>query len=253
MSAWLGERLKTMDEKFNAICIRSVPWRDNDKLDCVIRGAQSPKSKWRFAQELFCFAEYVTTERFGKKTVKEANQIDGFYGLRKDVDKLYAASAVLEFLRFNVYEGESGYDLFLLSLNSLRAIEKGSYPFAGLVKFLIGATGCLGYDVELSRCGRCGEEITGRTFFDFDAGHPVCESCSDAVAVEMRHETYLYLKTLAESKAEDLEGSEIFAANPLLTDRKIEHYAIKFAAYYIQLKLGCALKTVSQIMENYIE
>ena len=159
-----------MEEKYNAICIRSVLWRESDKLitlftlengkvDCVVRGAMSPKSKWRFAAEPFCFGEYVLTERLGKKTLTEATQTDGFYDLRYDVEKLYCASAVIEFIRQNVYENAGNYALFLFSLDALRAIEKGAYPYAAFVKFFISAVGELGYDIDLSACEKCGGQF----------------------------------------------------------------------------------------------
>ena len=56
-----------MDEKFNALCVRSVSYREADKIitlftlekglvDCAVYGARRAGSKLNFAAEFFGFA-----------------------------------------------------------------------------------------------------------------------------------------------------------------------------------------------------
>ncbi|MBP5177785.1 MAG: DNA repair protein RecO [Clostridia bacterium] len=251
-----------MEEKYNAICIRSVLWRESDKLltlftlengvvDCVVRGAMSPKSKWRFATEPFSFCEYVLTEKLGKKTLTEATQIDGFYDLRYDIEKLYCASAVLEFIRQSVFENASVYGLFLLTVNALKAIEKGAYPIHSLVRFFIGAVGELGYGATFSRCGVCKKSVDGRAFFDFESAAPVCENCADGSAIEMRAETLRLLSTLSDMDFDLLKTGDLSTYSEAFDQKPIVFHALRFMAYYLDVKLGCRLKSLSEVLETF--
>lgn len=250
-----------MDEKYNAICVYSVNWRESDKLiklftlengmmDCVIRGAKSAKSKWGFAKEPFCFAEYVLTERNGKKAVKEVNEIDSFYNLRTDVDKFYAASAILEFLRNFVLDGVEAYQLFLITVNSLKAIEACDYPIVALFKFFILALKEVGYQIELGNCGLCGKKIEGRVFFDFEEGKPVCENCQESQGIEMRYSTFSMLNLIDKLDIETIKRGDLSTYREAFSDNVTNFYALKFISYYIERKSGVLMKTNSQIMEN---
>ena len=215
-----------MDFKYNAVCLRSVLWRDSDRLvtlftlengavDCVVRGAMSPKSKWRFATEPFTFAEYVLKEKFGKKTLVEATQIDGFYDLRYDIEKLYCASVVLEFLRNNVGEGEKYYDLFLSTTNALKAIEQGFCPYLALIRFLVSALKETGYEANFGECGGCGKAIGERAYYDFGSGFPVCENCLTVGAVEMRKDTLSLLSLVSDTDEEFFKNKSLSTYSPL--------------------------------------
>ncbi len=250
-----------MDEKYNAICVYSVNWRESDKLiklftlengmvDCVIRGAKSPKSKWHFAKEPFCFAEYVLTERNGKKALKEANEIDSFYNIRTDVDKFYAASAILEFIRNFVLDGIGAYELFLITINSLKAIENSDYPNVALLKFFIPALKEVGYQIELDKCYCCGGKIENRAFFDFEEGKPTCEKCQKSDAVEMRISTFNLLNLVNSLDIEIFKNNDLSTYSEAFTDKTTIFYALKFITYYIERKSGVLLKTNSQILET---
>ena len=128
-----------MDEKYNAICLKKTAYKDSGEMltlfslekgliDCALIGARSPRSKLRFCGETFCFAEYVLSEKNDRRTVKEATQIDSFYGLREDIDRYYCAAAVIEFIMNVVYQGEKDYELFLTTVKALKAIEVGEDP-----------------------------------------------------------------------------------------------------------------------------
>jgi len=253
-----------MDEKYNAICIRSVLWRESDKLvtlftlengkvDCVVRGAMSPKSKWRFAAEPFSFCEYVLKERAGKKTLAEATQIDGFFDIRYDIDRLYCASVVIEFIRQNVFEEMKCYDLFLITLNAMKAIEKGAYPHAALIAFLSKAFAELGYEAKWGSCSRCGSDNFTKAYYDFDAGAPVCEKCADTNVVEMRPSTLNYLKTACQEPFENLKNSDLSTYSPTFRDLKSTFFALKFLAYYMDVKFNCRLKSLSDLLDTFGE
>ncbi|MBR1890913.1 MAG: DNA repair protein RecO [Clostridia bacterium] len=247
-------------EKYNAICIRSVPWRESDRLlslftleqglvDCVVRGAMSPKSKWRFCAQPFCFAEYVLTDKFGKKALSEANQIDGFDGIRYDVDRLYCASAVLEFIRQNVAENDSHYQLFLLTVKCLKAIETGAYPQISMLKFFIEAVKTIGYDIDFSNCLSCGKVPIDRVYYDFECAKPCCADCATASMVEMRIETFNLLKAIASAPVDSFSSSDANTYNQVFSDKASAINAVKFISYFLQVRINCKLKTLSEILD----
>lgn len=108
-----------MEFKTDALVIKATDYKENDKLlnlftpsrgklTAGIRGVRKPKAKLAFAAQPFCFAEYVLAEKGGRYTVTAAYLYDGFFALRTDIVRYYAACAVLEICdALLVEEGES--------------------------------------------------------------------------------------------------------------------------------------------------
>lgn len=250
-----------MEEKFNAICIRSVPYRDNDKMltlfslekgivDCILRGVKKPTAKLRFAGEVFCFAEYLLVEKSGRKTVVEANEIDDFYDLRTDVEKFYAASAVIEYLRGFCQKGENYYDLFLNVVNAFKGIESAPYPpVLFLVKFYMDSLAYAGYGLTFSNCSVCKKTIEDRVFFDFNDCTFKCLDCADYTSTEMRFSTYKLLLELSETDFKKLQNPDLSTYRPTFSEIDVIKYALKFFDFFIRDKIGVEIKSNPAILE----
>ncbi len=252
-----------MEEKYNAICIRSVSYRDNDKMltlftlekglvDCIARGVKKQGAKLRFASEPFCFSEYVLVEKNDRRTLIEANQIDGFYDIPLNIDKFYAASAILEFLRRFLVDGEKSYELFLLTVKALKTIEqtKGD-PNLALVKFYLSAMELSGYGISFSDCSACKSAIEKRAFFDFDDCNFYCENCADLGCIEMRVSTYKLLRLLDKTSLEDLKNIDLSAYSPTFEVKNGTFYALKFVDFFIKDKAGVDIKTNQTILGDF--
>ena len=188
-----------MEEKFNALCIRAVPYKDSDIMltlftlekglvSAIVRGAKKQGAKLKFCTQLFCFGEYVVVEKSSRRTVVEANEVDSFYGLSTDIDKYYCALSVVEFARGVLKDEILAYDLFLLTIKTLKNINGTDInPFVWLTKFFIEAIDISGYGIDFSSCGQCHSKLTGRAFFDFNDCIFKCVNCADEFAVEMRY------------------------------------------------------------------
>ncbi len=251
-----------MKEKFNAVCIRSTQYRDNDKMlslfslekgvvDCVVRGVRSPKSKLRFASELFCFAEYVVDERNGKKTVVEANEIDSFFNIRQDIAKYYSALAVLEFVRLTMLENIKSYEIFSLFINALKVIEDGFHPKLALVSFYLSALKELGVGINFHDCFLCGKAIKDRVFFELETSSFACENCQTQNFFEIRFSTYSLLKEVFSNPIEIFKNCDLSTYSPTFLDENSVFYAIKFLDYYIEEKLEIVVKTNLSILEMF--
>ncbi|MBP5373138.1 MAG: DNA repair protein RecO [Clostridia bacterium] len=250
-----------MDEKYNAICLKKTSYKDSGEMltlftlergivNCALMGARSPKAKLRFSGETFCFAEYVLAEKADRRTVKEATQIDSFYGIREDLDRYYCAAAVIEFILNVVYAGESNYELFLATVKSLKAIEVCEKPKLALVAFYIKALNASGYMIDFSSCHNCGAEVEGRAFFDFDNSSALCKNCATQGSTEMKIDTFSLIKETSSHELDFYQKGDLSTYSPTFSDDKSIVNALKFLNYYIVVNLGVTIKTNKTLIEN---
>lgn len=248
-----------MEEKYNALCVRSVNYRESDKIitlftlekglvDCAVYGARRAGSKLAFAGEIFCFAEYLLTEKNDKRSVKEANEIDGFYGVRSDIVRFYAASAIADFVRLFVMPGAPQYLTFSAASAALKGIEQGD-PLLSLIGFLINALEDIGFGMDLSVCSGCGRVISERPFFDFSSSSAFCMPCAPVGATEIRFSTFSLISLLSRIPVENLKNSDLSTYSPVFNDEKAKQSAIKMLGYYIEEKTGYTVKTLQELLD----
>lgn len=193
-----------MEKKTDGIVIRSVDYKENDKILTLltadggkttmgIRGVRRSGAKLKFASEPFCFAEYVYSAGRDRNTVISASLYDGFYPLRENLAKYYAACAVAEVCNRIALSSDGG-EMFFIAVEAIKGVCYADEKEA-LASFLLRALGYSGFSPDLSRCGSCGKNLSGRTYFDFNTGRFSCSSC--AVGVAAREGTYDYLKKAA--------------------------------------------------------
>ena len=156
-----------MEFKTDALLLRAADYGENDKMatlltaergkiGAALKGVKKANAKLKFAAQPFCFAEYVLAEKSGRHTVISASLHDGFFPLREDVGKYYAAAVVCEACDKLMYEEMPGGELLVAAVTALTEMcgEETAFP---LVKFLLTALRLAGYpvraDVLLSASG----------------------------------------------------------------------------------------------------
>ena len=182
-----------MEYKTEAIVLKALDYKESDrlltlftpdkgKITAGIKGVRKQKSKLNFAAQPFAFCEYVFAERGGRYTVTGAYLHDGFFGLRTDITKYYAACAVTEILdKILVEEGESKA-LFIAAAETLSALSNGEGDVAEpFLSFCTTALFEAGYMLDLDGCGVCGGEIGETAYFDFETGSFCCAACGKGV------------------------------------------------------------------------
>ena len=98
-----------MEEKLNALCVRVVDYKDNDRLITLCTaekgkilvkatGVKNPKAKLKFAASPLCFGEYIVVENKGRYTLKGCEAYDNFQDIVFDLKRYYAGFSVLEWL-----------------------------------------------------------------------------------------------------------------------------------------------------------
>lgn len=182
-----------MDFKTDALVLRAADYKENDrlltlftpsrgKLTAGIRGVRKPNAKLSFAAQPFCFAEYVLAERGGRYTVTAAYLYDGFFSLRTDIVRYYAACAVLEVSGALLVEDGECEPLFIAAVEALKSLSLTDGDAAEVfLSFALTALHEAGYMLDLDGCGICGGEVKGSVYFDFGAGYFTCPSCASGV------------------------------------------------------------------------
>lgn len=235
-----------MEEKLNGIVLSGVSFGENDKIlniftlekgtvSAIIKGVKKAGAKLKFASEPFCFAEFVFSVRGERRTVIGASLTDSFYPLRTDIVKFYCGGAVLEYVKRFVPENVVSVDLFLLAVETLKALAYGACaPTLPLVKFLSEALKLSGYALDFSGCARCKVVPEGRVFFDYSSGAFYCEKCFDGAGREINAETFFALKKTADGECVSVKESVA---------------ALKLLDFYISVKPEENLKALKELLK----
>ena len=209
-----------MEEKTNGIVLGGVSFGENDKIltlftldkgiiSAKIKGVKKAGAKLKFAQEPFCFAEFVFTKTANKRTIIGASLIDSFYPVREDIFKYYSAGVVVEFIKRFYREDMVSPETFFTAVSALKSIAYGDEnPSSTLVVFLVSALKIAGFSLNLNGCEGCEKDIEGRVFFDYRSGAFLCENCFDGIGREVTNLSYKTLKDAEKGvESKSLEGT----------------------------------------------
>lgn len=194
-----------MEKTIKALVLREVKYKEADRILTVLSeegkltvkapGAMRKTSKCSAATQQLTFSELTLYTRVGHWQVREGSVIEGFEGLRMDLEKLSLAAYFAQLLEAVSDEDTANPEVLQLGLNALYAMSNGLAE-DWLVKAVFELRlACLaGYTPELSGCVQCGE-TQGDLFFDCERGGLVCGRCrhtgskriSTACLSAMRH------------------------------------------------------------------
>ncbi len=232
-----------MEVKCNALMLRAADYKENDKIltlfavgkgkiTATCRGVKKAAAKLKFAAQPFCFAEYVLAERAGRYTVTSAFLHDGFYALREDIKKFYAASVVLEICNLLLPEGMESDVLFFFAVQTLGKMceEDEGLP---LVSFLLNALYSAGYTLRLDGCLHCGKHLSGRGYFNFESGGFYCGECVQENCAPVSEITYQTLRAASGEEGLTITQDGVKRALRLLKE------------YFLQ-KIECKIDALSE-------
>ncbi len=182
-----------MEIKVDALVLRTADFGESDKmltlftlqrgkLSAAAKGVRKAGAKLRFAAQPFCFAEYVLAEKGDRRTVIQASNTDGFYALREDIGKFYAAASLVGLCDALLFDGIVNEELFLRAVTNLRGMCEGDETLS-LIHFFIKALELSGYCLQLTACTDCGAVLSGRCHFDIGGGCFTCSECGRGAGV----------------------------------------------------------------------
>jgi DNA repair protein RecO (recombination protein O) len=157
--------------------------RQFGKIRAVAKGAQRTKSRWSGILEPL---QQVNTGIFhrGEKALSRLNYaevIERFDRIIKDLASLEASYGILELLdRFTPME-ETNIELYDLSIDVLRKLNKQDIPPRILIRyFQLRFITLSGYALELNQCTRCNKARGSRTaHLNSEEGGIICRSCME--------------------------------------------------------------------------
>jgi DNA repair protein RecO (recombination protein O) len=228
------------------IVLRSYPFGEADrvvvllspnkgKVRAVAKGVRKTKSRFGGRLEPFSHVDLVLYEGRNLDTITQVEVIEAFPRLRRDLDKMFAAGAMVEVLDATTQEDEASHRAFLLLQRSLRALEEGPVHRDVVTSFLLKASDVVGVGVALSACADCGR-TDGLHRFGFAAGGVLCDRCRTPGAVALREGLTGYLAALRDAPIDDLP-----AHDPTLSDDALG-VARRFLEYHLDRRLSAAVR-----------
>ena len=179
-----------------ALVLRATDYNDKDclltlltpahgKLTAKARGLRRKNSLLIAPCQLLSFGEFTLFEYRGQYTIHEAQSVELFQGLRRDLCKLSLGTYFAQAAEVLSQEDTPNPELLSLALNCLYALDKlGKSEMMVKAVFELRVVSLAGYTPDLFGCHVCGSQEP--CYFDISGGVLLCNSCKDsAIGIRM--------------------------------------------------------------------
>lgn len=177
-------------ERTEALVLRGAPFGetsrivtfltpDRGRIACLAKGVHRARNPLAAALDTFNLVEavYYWKDGRGVQNLGEAALLEGFRGVKGDLEKSAWAAFPLELAYKLAHENEPNPELYAALRDGLRALEGWRGGAAVFVcQWTIALLTAGGFAPELSVCVHCGGELPGAPGFDYDAGL-TCGKC----------------------------------------------------------------------------
>ncbi len=183
--------------------------RHHGRLTGIAKGAK--RSKKRFVNKLEIFSSLLICHTLPRNNrlalITEAELVDGFLSLRKNVACYTTATAIREFILMATKEMEGDEELYPLLTWSFYNLNNGLSPLSVLAFFLIRFFAAIGYSPQLESCLVCGQGIRANETYSFhsSSGGIHCGRCNDKGSTERIRLSQGTLKSLTTALKQPLE------------------------------------------------
>lgn len=178
--------------KVRALVLRVTDYNERDvlmtlltyeqgKLTVKARGVRRKNSPLVAACQLLSYSEFTLFEYKGMFTVNEAEPIELFQHLRRDLVKLSLGTYFAQTSEVISQEDVPGPELLSLVLNSLYALSKLDRPEIQIKAVFELRCACIaGYAPDLFGCHLCGSQQP--TVLDLSGGALLCHDCTGSAS-----------------------------------------------------------------------
>jgi DNA repair protein RecO (recombination protein O) len=177
-------------ERTEAVLLRGVAFSETSrivtlltpergKVACMAKGAYRSRSPLSAALDTFNHLEvvYYWKDGRGVQPLGEATLLNGFRGIKHDLEKCTLAAFPLEMVSKIAHENEPSGPLFDALLLGLRQLDAWTGdPFSHVSWQVLQLLIAAGFSPELGVCVRCGGALAEVAGFDF-AGGATCGNC----------------------------------------------------------------------------
>lgn len=180
------------------------------KVDVVVHGAKSHKSKFMACTQPFCYGEYILYKGKSLFTLSEGNINDSFQNILMDFDKLMYGSYFLELVD-NLTEKEvKNVSMLALLLKSLYIMIHDEVNLEILMIVMeFKAISLAGFMPQIKFCLNCRRELL-EGYFSISNGGIVCSVCgkTNKNDYSVNEATIRCLQIIKNIKLEDLNKFE---------------------------------------------
>ncbi len=161
--------------------ILTILTESEGKITAKARGALRKSSRTAAATQQLTWSELTLFGNRGKWTVNEGSVLEGFSGLRGEIERLALGSYLAECLEAFSVEDQPDPALLQLALNSLYALsEKLGEPEKIKAAFELRLMCLAGFQPDLSGCSVCGKSEPTDPVLNLGDGVLCCRDCSRA-------------------------------------------------------------------------
>ena len=176
------------------LVVQDMTWRDNDKILHVLtaesgkvaiiaKGAKSIKNRYMTACQLFAYSQFTVyaSESSSLHRLRDAELIRSFYEVSSNIEVYSLASYIADVASQVCTEGDAESGALSLTLNTLYALGKNSYPLYHIkAVYELRLMASIGFMPDLLVCAECGMSTGESLYLDTIEGSLLCTSCYDS-------------------------------------------------------------------------
>lgn len=226
--------------------IVTILTRENGVISASAKGVRKLKSSCSAAVRLLCFSHFTLFRGREKYIINDAEPIQLFLGVHKDLEKLALSQYFLELCGVLAPEEENAEHFLRLALNALHMIETNKRPLP-LIKaaFEMRILSLAGYMPDLVACCGCGEYEADLMYLLPVSGNLCCKNClqggiaamplSRGALAAMRHTVFADFEKLFSFTLTDIAMEELSNASERFLLCRLER-SFNTLEFYRQIK-----------------
>lgn len=153
--------------------------RDFGKLNGILKGIREEPAKFASNVEPFSYNEIIFYKKRNSPLhlVTAVDLKDNFGILRQNIFKMGISSIMMELLGALMPSEEKNEEVFNLTLNCLKELERNHNPEKIIIIFKIKLLALSGFKPHFDSCVSCGSRILGEAKFSVSQGGLLCAGC----------------------------------------------------------------------------
>ena len=255
----------------SAIVLGGVDYGDSSRIlwlltpefgrqSLMVRGVKKAKSKFHGLTETFNRLSVIYRRTSVKQqstiyTLRDADIVERFDGLRGDLDSFWAASQAVSLVRAVSHEDQESSELFdtlNIFLRTLSAAAEGLKPRELLSSFRWRLTYLTGFEPQLTKCAACGRDLDRRAEYSYSiaGGGILCTECNSEGT--SRYSTFLgydELRFIYRSVVRFPPAESVSSSGVDLT--KIDGLVLRYFSYHLGDNRAFSQEALSWPGENH--
>ncbi len=198
----------------NAINLKSYNLSESDKIIVmyskekglikgVAKGSKKTSSKLGGRMDMLVANKIMLFKGKNLDTICQAEALDTFMNLRRDMDKLFYSMYCAEIVsNFGIEDDPNSEEIYTLFYSLLKTMSKASTKeelLLSIIRFQLKIMHICGYSIEMDKCVKCGCSTEKESlFFSLEQGGIICENCKTTAigAIKIHYKINNFLKTL---------------------------------------------------------